>query len=210
MTTTAGELLDLDSLLDEAISPGESVETVEEKKEPVDADTSGSQTSIRRRSTCPANVLFFDLETIPDYSREHLFGLADAPKPAIYAAEGDCPMPSELIRGTEDDVKSAISKSQSGGKMLPRSILEAALAAESKSEKPKPRKGVMSLLADMIKAIDGEAAAIAQAINGRRKEMSVTPEFCRIVSFGWAMGGDPSQASTFRNGTGTEDHDTYE
>lgn len=200
------ELLDLDGLLDDTISPSKNEK--EESKKPVGAEN--NEALMRRRSSCPANVLFFDLETIPDYGREQLFGLPPVPQPAMYAAESECPMPTELIRGTEDDVKAAISKAQSNGKMLPKSILEAALSAESKSEKPKPRKGVMSILADMIKAIDGEASAIEQAANNRRKEMSVTPEFCRIVSFGWAMGDDIPQSSTFRNGNGTEDHDTYE
>jgi hypothetical protein len=45
---------------------------------------------------------------------------------------------------------------------------------------------------------------------GDRKTMSVTPEMCRICSFGWAMGDEVPMASVFGEKGGTKDHDTYE
>lgn len=187
------------------------------------AATTSPGKPVRRRAIPQAGTLYFDLETIPDYSRESLFDLPAVPEvatfaPAIYSEEKDGPAPSELIRGTEEDFKTAIAKAQGGGKMLPKIILQAALAAESKSEKPKPRKGVMAALGDMIKAIDNEAAtieaakaanlaAIETAIAARRKTMAVTPEMNRIVALGWKWSNDRGEAMVLRPG---EDHDTFE
>jgi hypothetical protein len=143
-----------------------------------------------RTTKAARKPLYIDLETIPDESRLHLFDLPPIPTPAVYAEENEGPAPSELIKETIEDVKAVIAKAQANGKKLPRVILEAAIAVEQK--RPKVRKGVVDLFSDMIAAIDGEAAHIQQAVDEQRKTCSVTPEFCRIVALGWAVGDDPA------------------
>lgn len=204
-TAVSNDLFDLDDLLND-VAPSKPTEK-KEAPSPVPSPTPQSAIT-RHRATCPKDVLFFDLETIPDYSRESLFDLPAIPKPAEYIPENDCPAPSKLVEGTEEQIKATVAKAQAGGKMLPRIILESCLQFEAKKEKS--RKGVMSLFADAIKAIDNESVTIQATIDANRKTMSVTPEMLRIASFGWACGDDVVNASTFGNDDATKCHDTYE
>jgi hypothetical protein len=199
---------DIDDILGDALAP--SPKPAEEKKADavVSADPAAVQFSKRLRAPALPTTLYFDLETIPDYSREAWFDLPPVPAPAVYAAENDGPTPSELIKETIEDVKATVAKFNGGEKKLPRVILEGAIAVEKK--RPKPRKGVIDVFADLISMIDNEAATIQAAIDANRKTMSVTPEMCRICSFGWAMGDEVPMASVFGEKGGTKDHDTYE
>lgn len=144
----------------------------------------------------PASYLFFDIETIPDYSRESLYDLPAAPQLAVYSAENDGPTPSELIRGGIEDVKAAVAKAQSGGKLLPRVILEGCVKMEQAAEK-KTRKGVVDLFAGMIAAIDGEAARIEAGNVDRRKKMATSPEMLQIVSMAWCLGDGKIESITY-------------
>jgi len=191
-------LFDLDDILGDAITS-----PLEPEFPPAVADYSK-----RLRAAASPATLYFDLETVPDYSRESLFELPPIPSPAVYAAENDGPTPSELIKETVEEVKSVVAKCNGGEKKLPRVILEAAILVEKK--RPKPRKGVIDIFADLIAAIDNEATNIQAAKDANRKTMSVTPEMCRICSLGWAMGDEPPMASVFGEKNGTKDHDTYE
>lgn len=148
-----------------------------------------TKTPATRNTSSSKLPLYIDIETIPDESREALFDLPAAPQPAEYLAENDCPAPSKLVEGTEEQIKSTVAKAQSNGKMLPRVILQSALEFEAKREKGS-RKGVASLFSDAIKVIDNESVTIQSSIDSRRKTMSLTPEMCRIVSLGWAVGNE--------------------
>lgn len=136
--------------------------------------------------------LYVDIETIPDESRAALFELPAIPAPVVYLDENDCPAPSKMIEGTQDEIEAIIRKAQSGGNMLPKIILEAAIDIEMKSKKP--RKGVFSLLTSMVDAITNEASTIQVAVDTNRKTMSVTPEMCRIVAIGFGVGSDPAMS----------------
>lgn len=140
-----------------------------------------------RRST-----IFFDLETAPDYDRADLFGLDAIPSPAVYLSENESAAPSEMLRGTIEDVKAAIAKATYSGKKLPRVVVEAAIKMERAAQKP--RKGVVDLFQSMLDAMDGEKDYISQAAEDLRKTMSITPEFCRIISFAWAVNSDPTMS----------------
>lgn len=192
-------LFDLDDVLGDVIT--QTAPTPTPDKTPIEF-------SKRLRSPASPATLYFDLETIPDYSRQHLFDLPPIPTTAVYAGENDGPAPSELIKETVEEVKAFVAKANGGERKLPRVILEGAIAVEKK--RPKPRKGVIDIFADLISTIDNEAATIQAAIDANRKTMSVTPEMCRIVSFGWAMGDEVTSASVFGAKDGTKDHDTYE
>lgn len=150
----------------------------------------------RRRNTAATSTsnkyLFVDIETVPDESRMHLFGLDPLPTPAEYLAENDSAAPSELVGDTIEAVKEAVAKAQSSGKKLPKVILEGCIVCEKK--RPKPRSGVLELFSKMIFEIDNEAAIIAGHTEAQRKTMSVTPEFCRIVAIGFGIGSDPVES----------------
>jgi predicted PolB exonuclease-like 3'-5' exonuclease len=164
--------------------------TPEEKPQPI--------AGTKKRSS----PLYIDIETIPDESRAHLFGLEPLPTPAEYLAENDSTPPSELLRGTIDEVKSAIARSQASGKKLPRVVVAACIVSEKNAAKP--RKGVIDLFSDMLASIDGEADAIVAATENQRKTMSVTPEFCRVVSLGYAIGSEKPTSLTVGNSGITE------
>lgn len=146
------------------------------------------------RRTVKKQILTFDLETIPDESRMHLFGLEPLPTPSEYLGENEGPAPSELIKSTVEETKAAVSAAlaKANGKKLHRKIAEACVELERKA--PKPRKGVVDIFTEMIDAIDNEGAMIAAATAAQRKKMSVTPEMCKIVAMGWAVGDDPIQS----------------
>jgi hypothetical protein len=146
------------------------------------------------KSRVSKRCLYVDIETVPDESREHLFDLPPAPSPAEYIPENNCPTPSELLKGTIDDVKVAVAKAVAtkNGKQLPAVILAGCVTMERAAQKP--RKGVIDLFDGMLSTIENEAATIAAAIDARRKTMSLTPEMCRIVSLGWAVGTDPVES----------------
>lgn len=152
----------------------------------------GTQVVETKTNSSRRSPVYIDIETIPDESRADLFGLDPLPTPAEYLSENDSAAPSELLRGTIDDVKAAVTKANGGGKILPRKILQACVDAERKAQKP--RKGVVDLFGEMIATIDNEAATIAAATEAQRKTMSVTPEMCRVVALGFAVGNDPAEA----------------
>ena len=160
-----------------------------------------------RKSAAKNQIVFLDLETIPDYARYESFGLPPVPQPAEYLAPNEGPAPSELIKSTVDETKAAIAAAlvKAGGKKLRREIVKACIDIEKKSQKP--RKGVIDLFADMVAAIDGEEAAISEAVAANNKAMAVCPEMNKIVAFGWAIGDDPAQSLVLgmqrADGTGT-------
>ncbi len=171
--------------------------------EPTPAPVSTTVGRSPRKQPAKTQVVFLDLETVPDFSRYDLFGLPEIPQPAEYMAENEGPTQSELMNpprldmnkpATLDDINGAVKAalSKASGKKLRREIVEACIEIEKKSQKP--RKGVIDLFSDMVAAIDGEAKMIADAIATNNKAMSVCPEMNKIVAIGWAVGDEPVQS----------------
>lgn len=131
----------------------------------------------------PSNFLFFDVECIPDYDREHLFDLPPIPASGPRTAAKDM-MPADQLRTASlEEVKQVIKSKRPDEEYL------AALEAVEKADK-KPRKGLF----DLIDEMRNESNVIDAAVAARKKKMGVTPEMCRIVSLGTAVGGDPTEA----------------
>lgn len=121
--------------------------------------------------------LFFDLETVPDSSREELFGLDPLPEVPTETPLADMLSPEEFISAALKDMGDLLK-----AKNPPEEWLVSVAAAEQASKKP--RKGVFDLLADCR----GAKGARETALAARVKTCSVTPEFCRIVAIGLAVG----------------------
>lgn len=128
--------------------------------------------------------LYFDLETIPDYSRQNLFGMDPIPELPPVMSEDELMCASEFI--TQD--LAAISRWMTG-KNPPATWVSAVEKAEKESKKP--RKGLF----DVIESYWSMARNLSIARDDQRKKMSVTPEFCRIVAMGWAIGGQDEQST---------------
>lgn len=123
--------------------------------------------------------LFFDLETIPDFSREHLFGLPPLPDEIPETPMENMLSSSEFLSMSLKEMPEILK-----GKNPPEVWIDEVDKVES--QKPKPRKGVLDILANLRSAkSDANQAA---AIEARNKTMATTPEMCRIVAFGWALG----------------------
>lgn len=131
--------------------------------------------------------LFFDLETIPDFGRQNLFGL---PEPEEYVAVD----PTE---GYEHILKMAIPAMESylASVSPSREWLDGLMNAEQGSAKP--RGGAIDKVNAAISRITAGEAIIAS----NNKTMATTPEMCRIVSMGYACGVDqPVQSLTLQYG----------
>jgi hypothetical protein len=124
---------------------------------------------------------YFDLETIPDESRLELFGLEPVP-PVELRTFLDCPIPGEVVAGTVADVKAKLQ-----GVFSDDYYYQECIKTEAAG---KNRDGV-------IKEIQSAKAARDKALSAgdeRRKLLSTTPEFCRIVAMGIAVGDSPAHA----------------
>jgi hypothetical protein len=128
------------------------------------------------------NYLYLDIETVPDTSRAHLWGLPEAPEMLpLYTEE-----PEALLAGTVGAI-SAFLKTY--GESIDLETLEVLGDFEAHT---RDRVGVH-------KAI-GSAMA---ASGGLSKRLSLDPELCRIVAIGTAVGdGVPVAAIPSADGEG--------
>lgn len=126
-----------------------------------------------RTGTAP---LYFDLETIPDYSRIDLFDLPAIPGPVVETPYDQSPKVHEVLTGTVPQIKAALAKFVACDDWL--------TAARDHEVANKNRSGVLDVLTD---AADLKNAA-ENAIAARRKRMATSPEMCRIVSAAFARG----------------------
>lgn len=149
----------------------------------LDADPAGVEPPITR--TPPLRdqprgrqCLYFDLETIPDYSRSHLFDLDPIAELPPVVPFDDLLDPPQLLSQGLDEIRKYLSGRNADPDWLNEVVDEEELSK-------KPRKGLFDAVAEVRQMANSVAAAKAE----QRKKMSVTPEFCRIVAFGWAVGG---------------------
>ncbi|MCL4295746.1 MAG: hypothetical protein KJ077_08465 [Anaerolineae bacterium] len=108
-------------------------------------------------------VLFVDIETAPDKERLHLFDLPQAPE--------TLPDVAELLVGAVAETEKFLGEY---GPCLSADYLDLLVIAESQGKK---RSGVFN-------AVDKAREAFAR----QQTELSVTPEYCRVVALGSALG----------------------
>jgi hypothetical protein len=158
--------------LAESIAPAEQVATVKAR-------------SNRRASRTESSALFFDLETVPDYDRLESFGLEPLPEVMAEATADQCPAVDVLLKsGLEVIEKRLLSLNPTDD------YLDTVAAAESSAEKP--RVGISKAIAAVRSARD----KVKSAASDRLKLLSVTPEYCRIAAFGWAIGSGEVESLT--------------
>ena len=144
----------------------------------LDADESlaVSKPPMNREANQP---FYFDIETVPDFSRRDLFGLDEIPAEQPVCAFGDMMPPDEFVSQTIGDMKKSVD-----GASPPDEWLDAVLKAEEGGKKF--RAGV----ADLVKELRSQRDAIGKLVTAQNKQMSVTPEMLRIVAVGFAIGDD--------------------
>ncbi len=140
--------------------------------------------------------LYFDLESAPDYSRIDSFGLDPLPPIPEQDDLAKMPPPSKIVDGTVEDARKAMERQLAP----PDEWLE--LVATAERNKDKPRQGVFELL-DKARA---KRQQIIDLHSDRKNLLSTTPEFCRIVALGWAVGNGSTESLVVgqTQGFGTE------
>lgn len=128
-------------------------------------------------------VLYFDLETAPDYDRLHQFGLDALPEPRPMTPPPQCPDPATVLKKTLDDLEKTLLDLNPFDEWL-------AVLVDLEGKAAKPRAGV----AKAAKAVQSARAGTLEAEDARRKLLSVTPEYCRIVALGYAIDDSPTGA----------------
>lgn len=128
-------------------------------------------------SSLKGRVAYFDIETIPDEERMELFGLEPVPEPREETPVDACPDIAGVLGGTIETIKSRLEATWPCDAWL--TSLEIAEHAAAK-----PRVGVISA----IKAFKEKKSAAVEAADDRRNLLSTTPEYCRVVALGFAIG----------------------
>lgn len=147
-----------------------------------DADAMKRAEAIVARNNSRA-FLYFDLETVPDYSRSQLFDLEPVPEVPPFVERQHCGDPVAILSKKIDDIEMDL-RLASG--LQPVQLDERFLDDCERIEKgqPKPRKGVL----DLIAAARTVSAGALKANEERRKLLSTTPEYCMIAAMACASG----------------------
>lgn len=132
---------------------------------------------------CIGLPLYLDIETVPDESRLASFDLDELPKLLPESMNEDLPTLDEIEANGIADLKRLLNGKNPNAAWL-------TMARDKESGSKKPRKGVL----DLFDEIESQGVKIAAAAEDRRKLLSVTPEYCRIVAVGWAFGDNEPQA----------------
>jgi len=131
-------------------------------------------------SRCP---VYLDIETIPDESRRHLFGL-DAPvekKPEVDPIIGNY---VDFMKKPIAQIKEIVCSCN------PTETWLNAFETWERNSETKCRQGIL----DLVKSIrEARNPGGPEAEAAKIKKMSVTPEFLKIISIGIAVGDDDPQ-----------------
>lgn len=151
------------------------------KPEPVAMKNHASivaQATNNTNNTHSIENLYLDLETIPDYERQHLFNLPPLPTVPPENTPDSLLSPAEFLTQGLDEIKKWLSKNNPPEEWL----LQVEAAERSASGKKGNRKGLFDAVQD---AREGKNA-IDDALKANRKKMATTPEMCQIVCLGLA------------------------
>lgn len=143
------------------------------------AEVVDKKPATKRRFPARDGILYFDLETVPDYERMELFGLDEIPAKVERRGVDE---PERMVAET---LAKSLTVIENGLRTLNPNDEFLDMLEKAEKATPKPRKGLI----DLIKELKEQDAARDAAVSAQRKTMSVTPEMCKIVAFGWAWGG---------------------
>lgn len=151
-------------------SGGEQSKPVEVSSVTIDSTGKNRPPLASKRS---GDVLYLDIETVPDETRVHLFPLEPMP-----------PITPLLALKTIDDFAAMTVENAKAYLLTVTPDPEWIELVEAKEQsRDKPRKEIFKLLADKRSAQDD-----------RIKELSVNPMFCRIVAIGLKVGSNPVES----------------
>jgi predicted PolB exonuclease-like 3'-5' exonuclease len=124
------------------------------------------------------SVLYVDIETIPDYDRQHLFGLPPLPVVPPEQSVDELLAPAEFLSQTAKEIETWLNKNNPCEEWLQ----QCEAAERSTSGRSGNRKTIFELLKNARSGKD----AVEIALKANRKKMSVTPEMAKICAMGLA------------------------
>jgi hypothetical protein len=146
------------------------------RPEPV-VSTAG-KAMVSTSNTASIESLYLDIETIPDYSRQHLFNLPPLPVVPPELPVDQLLAPEEFLSQGVDEIKSWFAKNTP-----PEEWLQALEATERKTA---GKKGNRKGLFEAVEKARDSKFATDDALKANRKKMATTPEMCQIVCMGLA------------------------
>jgi hypothetical protein len=180
-------------------SQSSSVVVTEHTVTAVEHDGKGNQVGVTTAPPIPANavvlqsqppvhlkttgreIVYFDLETVPDERRRELFGLDPLPEVPPETPIDGCPPFAEVAGLGLDEIEKRLIPLNPESEWLDG-------FEQFELQQKKPRAGV----AKIVSAIRTAKSARETAEAAQIKTMSVTPEMCRIAALGFAVGdADP-------------------
>ena len=170
--------IDLSGILDAPATPATQTALAEKPAPPIAATTPTPAAPTQTRSTkrTTKQPLYFDLETVPDEERMHLFELDPLPELLPETPLANLMAPEEFLSQTLDVIRKWLETHNPPAAWL--------ATIETTERQGKNRKGLMEAIGECRNA----AAVVAAAAAERQKLMSITPEYCRIVAVGAARG----------------------
>jgi predicted PolB exonuclease-like 3'-5' exonuclease len=124
------------------------------------------------------SVLYVDIETIPDYDRQHLFGLPPLPVVPSEQSVDELLAPAEFLSQTAKEIETWLNKNNPCEEWLQQ--CEAAERATT------GRSGNRKTIFELLKNARSGKDAVEIALKSNRKKMSVTPEMAKICAMGLA------------------------
>ena len=137
---------------------------------------------VKTGSSGGGRVGYFDLETIPDFERQAMFGLEPVPDMPPITSPENLMAVDEFLSQSLGEIGKWLENNNP-----PERWLADVIAAEAGGKKP--RKGLM----EAVDSLRSRLEKIGAAAGERQKLLSVTPEFCRIVAIGWAVDNSEPQ-----------------
>lgn len=122
------------------------------------------------------SCFYFDIETIPDFSREDQFGLPQIPEIMPRYSYDKLEPPESVANGAIALVAAFLNEWNPDDKWIQQ--------LEGCERRGKDRAGVY----DAIKSWRSSYSKLSGAKDERMKLLSTTPEFCKIIGLGWAVG----------------------
>ena len=136
------------------------------------------------------DCLYFDIETVPDWDREPLFGLPPVVTEVEVTADDKLSL-DHVVTATIKEAQGLLT-----GKQPSEAWLDALERAE-RSRADGGRAGIFVLIAEKRRPF----ADVKTALSDRIKLLSVTPMYARICAIGTAIGNTAATARICRNAT---------
>ena len=138
-----------------------------------------------------SRLMFFDIETLPDFSRKNLFGIPEIPD--ILPLDR-CPNPNEFVMGETGSKPIPLVEHDLDGLMQGREIPNSMwfdLCIQAENGLGKARAGIVKLLESYRKKVNDRISACEDAT----RSCALDKDKCRVLCTGVAIGDSPAKVN---------------